>query len=423
MMFFGRLGIAEDWTRFRGPNGSGAGYSKPVPTTWGDAENITWKMDLPGKGSSCPIVIGDQVIVTCYSGYGLTKENPGSIADLKRHLLCFDRNSGKKIWDKTFTPTQTEDVYEGYINDHGYASSTPATDGKKLFVMFGKSGLYAFDLNGTELWNKNLGTNSDPNKWGNGASPVLYKDLVIINAGIEGHAIVALKQGNGDEVWRINDEKFTGCWSTPILVDVDGHSELVFSMPGKILGVNPDNGERLWSAKSPIDATVCSSPVQRNGVVFAMGGLGGVAIAIKCGGKGDVSETHKLWQQPLRSGIDTPVVVGDHLYWTARGAAFCASCETGELIYKQDLAPRAEAPPGQRQSPTGDYASPVTVGDAIYMVLRSGKTHVFKAGAKFERLGTNEFAGDVGPFNASPAVSDGQLFVRSDSMLYCISSK
>ena len=422
-MCLSSFSFAEDWTRFRGPNGSGAGESKPVPTKWGDAENIKWKVDLPGKGSSCPIVIGDQVIVTCYSGFGLDKGKPGEVENLRRHLICFDRNSGKPVWEKTLVPTNAEDPYKGYISDHGYASSTPVTDGKKLFVMFGKSGLYSFDLSGKELWNKNLGTKSDPNKWGSGASPILYKDMIIINAGIEGHAIVALKQGNGEEVWRINDEKFTGSWSTPIVVDIDGHPELVFSMPGKILGVNPDSGAQLWSAKSPIDSTVCSSPVQRNGVVFAMGGLGGVAIAIKCGGKGDVSETHTIWEQPLRSGIDTPIIVGDNMYWTARGAAFCANCETGEMIYKEDLAAQAAAAPGQRPSPTGDYASPITVGDSIFMVLRSGKTHVFKAGAKFERIGENEFAGDVGPFNATPAVSNGQLFVRSDSTLYCISSK
>lgn len=419
---FTHVAAADDWTRFRGPNGSGIAPASPAPlTTWSDTENLKWKIPLPGKGASSPIVVGDKVFIASYSGYGLDKENPGEPANLKRHLGCYDRVSGKQVWEKIVSSPGDEDEYKGFITEHGYASSTPVSDGKSVFAMFGKSGLYAYDLEGKELWNKPLGTNSDPDKWGNGASPVLYGDLVIVNAGIEGQAIVALNKATGEEVWKIADPKFTSCWSTPILVKANDREELVFSMPGQIVALNPATGERLWSGKSPIEKTVCGSLAERDGVVFAMGGIGGAAIAYRCGGSGDVSETHLVWQKPLRAGIDTPLVIGNQLYWLSIGSAFCANCETGEMVYKEQLGPAAApAAPGQRRSPTSDYASPVAAGDLIYMVQRNGKIHVIKAGEKFERLATNEFTGDAGPFNASPAISNGEIFIRSDSMLYCI---
>lgn len=416
-----QVAAADDWTRFRGPNGSGIAPASPAPlTTWSESENLKWKIPLPGKGASSPIVVGDKVFITSYSGYGLDKQNPGEPANLKRHLGCYDRISGKQVWEKIVSSPGDEDEYKGFITEHGYASSTPVSDGKSVFAMFGKSGLYAYDVDGKELWSKPLGTNSDPAKWGNGSSPMLYGDLVIVNAGIEGQAIVALNKATGEEVWKVADPKFTSCWSTPILVKVNDREELVFSMPGQIVALNPKTGERLWNAKSPIEQTVCASLAERDGVVFAMGGIGGNAIAYRCGGSGDVSETNLVWQKPLRAGIDTPLVIGNQMYWLSTGSAFCANCETGEMTYKEQLSPAASAAPGGRRSPTSDYASPVAAGDLIYMVQRTGKIHVIKAGEKFERLATNEFAGDAGPFNASPAISNGEIFIRSDNMLYCI---
>ncbi|MFO0263577.1 MAG: PQQ-binding-like beta-propeller repeat protein, partial [Planctomycetota bacterium] len=416
-----QVATADDWTRFRGPNGSGVAPSAEAPpANWSDSENLKWKVPLPGKGASSPIVVGNKVLVTSYSGYGLDKENPGEPASLKRHLSCYDRATGKQLWDQVVSSPGDEDEYKGFITEHGYASSTPVTDGERVYAMFGKSGLYCYDLAGKQVWQKQLGTNSDPSKWGNGASPVLFGDLVIINAGIEGQAIVALNKTSGEEVWKVADPKFTSCWSTPILVEINGRQEFVFSMPGQIVALHPATGAQLWNAKSPIEQTVCASLAECNGVVFAMRGLGGVAVAYRCGGEGDVTETHKVWQKPLRAGIDTPLVVGKQLYWLSVGSAFCANCESGEVVYKEQLSPAAANAPGQRRSPTSDSASPVAAGELVYMVQRSGKVHVLKAGEKFERLATNEFTGDAGPFNASPAISSGELFIRSDNALYCI---
>ena len=173
---------AEDWARFRGPNGAGVHATSTAPLEWSETENLKWSVDLPGLGSSCPIVVGDKVLLTSYTGYGVDKENPGDVSELKRHLLCFDKNSGKELWRSTVDSTNDEDPYQGFIQDHGYASGTPVSDGEHIFVFFGKTGMVAFDMDGKQKWVTPLGTNSDPAKWGGGASPVLYKDTVIVNA-------------------------------------------------------------------------------------------------------------------------------------------------------------------------------------------------------------------------------------------------
>ena len=159
-----------------------------VPVSWSAEQNLLWSAALPGPGSSGPIVWNDRVFVTCYSGYGVDRENPGEPGNLKRHLLCLNRQDGSRIWEQTMPNTSPEDPYEGFITDHGYSSSTPATDGEHVFAFFGKDGLYAFDWNGKQIWQAQVGTESDTARWGGGSSPLLYEDLVIVNAGNEGSA-------------------------------------------------------------------------------------------------------------------------------------------------------------------------------------------------------------------------------------------
>ena len=407
---------AENWARFRGPNGTGISESKSIPLEWNNETNLKWSADLPGKGSSSPVVFGDQVFVTSYTGYGLDRKNPGNPADLKRHLICFDRNTGKELWRTTVDSDHDEDPYKGFICDHGYASSTPATDGEHIFVLFGKTGLVAVDMDGNQTWKTNLGTESDPAKWGGGASCMLYDDKVIVNAGNVGHAIVALNKSDGSEAWKVSDDKFTSCWSTPSLVTVGDHQELVCSTPGKIIGLNPDDGSELWRADSPIDRTVCGSLAEADGTVFAMGGREGRAVAIKTGGSGDVTGTHTLWSGALRSGIGTPVIADGRLYWTSTGIAFCADCKTGKYVYKE----RIKQKKGGR--PAGDYASALKVGDNILLTTRGGSTFVVKATPDFQQVASNAFE-DEGLFNATPAISDDELFVRSDGKLYCVAAK
>ncbi len=207
-------GLAKaDWNRFRGPNGSGvAEDAKNLPTQFSDKESLQWKMELPGPGSSCPIVVGDKVIVSCWSGYGLTRQEPGDIKSLKLHLLCFDRQTGKQIWDSKVDPYFPEEPYQGMFAEHGYASHTPVSDGKNVYVFFGKAGLFAFDLNGKQLWHKEVGTGRDRRGWGSASSPVLYKDLVIVTASAESQSIVAFNKQTGEQVWKQEADGFAGTW-------------------------------------------------------------------------------------------------------------------------------------------------------------------------------------------------------------------
>ena len=413
--------FAEDWTRFRGDAGSGISKSS-APTKWDSNTNLKWKTKLPGPGSSCPIVYQDRVYLTCYTGYGVDPKNPGDPGNLKRHLISFDRSNGQEVWRTTIDSENDEDPYKGFITHHGYSSSTPVTDGKQIFVHFGKTGLFAFDMNGKQLWKQHVGAKSDPAKWGNGASAVLYKDMVILNAGNTGNAIVAFKKNDGKEVWRVENEKFTNSWSTPIIIKVGDHDEMIINMPGKILSYDPASGKEIWWAKSPIERTVCGSCVHHDGVVYAMGGREGRAIAVKTGGKGDVSETHKVWTSPLRSGINTPIVANGNLIWIATGRVFCADCKTGEYVYRDRLPTKQKGAPSR--GPSGDYASPISVGDKILLVTKDGTTHVIEANSdKLKIVNENAFEQDSGRFNATPAISDGQIFLRSDNNLYCIAKQ
>src|SRR5947209_7177429 len=154
---------AADWPNFRGPQGSGVSQETNLPTAWSDKENVVWKIDLPGPGSSSPVVRGDKVFVTCYTGYGVDKSNPGNQEDLRRHLICVDRKDGRLLWDKQVKAKLPEQSYTGpYITRHGYASSTPAIDGERIYVFFGKTGVLAFNFDGKELWHADVGDSVDP---------------------------------------------------------------------------------------------------------------------------------------------------------------------------------------------------------------------------------------------------------------------
>lgn len=184
----------SDWTRFRGPNGSGIAEDKePTPTNWSEKENLKWKVPLPGAGVSCPIVVGERVFVTCYSGYGINQDEPGDIAKLVRHLVCVDRGTGKILWQKELPSTVPEDPFSGMgVPQHGYASNTPTSDGKSVFVFFGKSGVLAFDLDGKQLWATSVGTGSDGRRWGSSSSPIVHENVLIVPAGAEGRALIGL---------------------------------------------------------------------------------------------------------------------------------------------------------------------------------------------------------------------------------------
>src|SRR5262249_48379099 len=218
--------FADDWRQFRCPGELGVSREKNLPTKWSDNDNVAWKLKLPGGGASSPITLGHRVFVTCYSGYGLDNKNPGEMDDLKRHLLCVDRKTGQILWEKQFDAVLPEHKYSGEGAYHGYAPSTPITDGERLYVFFGKSGVYCFDLDGKQLWHQSVGKGT--NGWGSGPSPILYKNTVIINASIESGMLYALDKTSGKEVWK--SKGIGGAWNTPLLVTLPTkETELVVS--------------------------------------------------------------------------------------------------------------------------------------------------------------------------------------------------
>ncbi len=399
----------SDWTGFRGPGANGIAEASNLPATWDASKNIVWKTTLPGLGSSSPTVLGQRIYLTCYSGYGESADEPGQLADLKRHLVCLDRRSGSVLWTKGFDARQPESKYVGRNNTrHGYASSTIATDGTLLYVFFGTSGVYAFDLNGNTLWQTDVGTGT--HGWGSGTSPLLYKNLVIVNASIESRSLIALDKKSGDIVWRT--EGIKSCWSSPNLVQVGDKQELVLNVPKKLTGFDPGTGKELWYCDGIPDSYVCPTVITHDGVVYTIGGRKNTAIAVRAGGRGNVNETHLLWTTKKGSNVSSPVLLDGHLYWSheSRGVMYCLNAKTGEVVYEDKLDPK----------PDLIYASITAADGKLYMPSQENGTYVVAAQPTFKQLAVNKFQDDTSRTNACITVSNNQLLMRTDQAIYCI---
>ncbi len=437
------LAMASDWPRFRGPNGSGVSPdSEPTATTWTDTENVKWSVDLPGPGSSCPNVVGDKVFVTCWSGYGLSRDEPGDQSQLKRHLMCFDRQTGETLWDRVVDPYLPEDEYGGMFAEHGYTSHTPVSDGAMVFAFFGKTGVVAFDMDGNEKWRQSVGTESDPRNWGTASSPILYKDLVIVPAAVENHALVAFNKKTGEEVWKQEAQGFEGTWGSPILAEAGGGKQnVVWAVPGELWAFDPDNKGKLAWYVTGMGGDACStSAVTADGIVYLVGGRDGRTVAVKADGSGDVTDTKIQWTENMQGGIGTPVLHDGKLYSISREVVTCIDATTGEVLFKKRLeAPVAEepadAPAAEGENPGGgrrggrggfmnqSYASPVIADGKLYFMTRAGLCYVFKLGDEFEQVAANKFGSDEADFSASPAISEGEIFIRSSKKLYCVAEK
>lgn len=430
--------VQADWMRFRGPNGSGVSdETQATPAEWSSQKNLKWKVALPGPGSSSPIIVGDKVFVTCWSGYGMSRnEPPGDQKDLRRHLICLDRKTGKVLWDRSVKPVLPEDVYTGMFAEHGFASHTPTSDGKHVYAYFGKSGAVAYDMEGNQLWQTIIGDELDPRRWGSSSSPILYKDLLIVTASAESEAMVALNKETGKEVWRQESTGFNATWGTPIVVPVNQErTDLVIGVPYEIWGLNPENGKLRWYCEAMDTDTYCSSVIAgKDGVVYGIEGRGGGSIAVKVDGSGDVTKSNVLWSGRDANRIETPILYDGRIYFFSRGIVNCIDAKTGERIFRgrleSDSGSTASEEPargggfGGRRGGGGfrgsDYSSPVAADGKIYFVSRSGETYVIKASDKLEQLAVNRLTSDEEDFSASPAIDGGDLFIRSDKHLYCV---
>lgn len=405
--------LAADWPQFRGPAGDGSTSETGLPVQWGE-KDVQWKTRLPGPGSSSPIVVGNVLYTTCYSGYGADLKDPGDMSGLTRHALCLNRADGKILWEHKVTHDMPDKPYTGqYITMHGYASSTPVSDGANVYFFFGPAGVHAWTLRGAPLWTTNVGHKA--HDWGNGASPVLYKDLLIVNAALEGDNLVALDKKTGKAVWTVKGG-FPASWNTPAIATVGDHDELIVNASGRLRAFDPATGRELWYCRAIRGAELCPSVTVRDGVVYVIGLPGqGAAMAVRAGGSGDVSATHILWEIKSGSNVSSPVFHEGHLYWANdnRGTFHCVKAATGEEVFVQPLST-------ERRNRV--FASPILAEGRFYFVSRDQGVFVVAAQPRFELLARNTL-GDSSVFNATPAVADGQFYLRSDTHLYCIGKR
>lgn len=409
---------ATDWPRFLGPTGAAIVTESKVPLKWSDTENLLWKADMPGPGASSPIVLGDKVFITCWTGYG-DKPGANDASKLTRHLICLNSADGKLVWDAKVPSAAAEDPWQGFITEHGYATHTPVTDGERVYVFFGKSGALAFDLQGKQLWQTSCGTSSGQRRWGSAASPIIHGNLLIVNANDESQTIFGLDKATGKIVWKAEGD-FGMAYGTPNILRRDGVDDLVIAVPQELWGMNPETGKLRWYAAHGLTGNVSPSLVPGGGdTVYVFGGFPSTrSTAIKLGGKGDLGSKAILWDSSSSSYVPTPILKDGHLYViNDQGFALCIDAKTGEDVYRE------RAIMGSRGGGKPFYASPVLIGDNLICVSRRNGAFVLAAKPQYEVIATNEFKQDDSHFNATPAISGDRLILRSNKAVYCVGTK
>ncbi len=401
----------SDWLRFRGPDGSGVVVDATgLPVRWSDDEGLAWKVALPGPGSSSPIVAGTRIFLTCYSGYGVERDGGGDQSALRRHVLCVDAKSGKIAWNTPIESKLPEAAYRGIgIPNHGYASSTPVADSERVYAFFGRTGVVALDHAGRILWRAAVADDPGTHGFGSAASPILVDDLLIVPASVECESLIAYDKKSGEEKWR--SPSYGSWWGTPLVVETGGRKELVVNVPDEIWGLNPRNGKLRWYAEAFQARALCASPVAAGGVIYAIGGRDNGSVAVRAGGRGDVTKSHVVWSGRSGSYVPSPVVLDGHIYWVDdRGIVHCVKADSGEAVYR----------PQRLDGARGVYASLFAADGKLYAVSRREGTWVLDAKPEFKVLAHNTFESDRSDFNASPAVAGGRLLLRSDRFLYAI---
>jgi outer membrane protein assembly factor BamB len=406
LLCFCSISHANDWPQFRGPSGNATATDSNPPTTWSDTENIAWKTELPGRGASSPVVFGNRIFLTAYTGFGVDSDEPGDKANLKLHVLCFERDSGKLLWNKSIKASTATQKFGQRVADHGYATATPATDGDVVYASFGVSGVVAYDMDGNLMWQAKIGDGTAG--FGSASSPVVFREMVYVNASIESNTLFAFDKQTGKEVWKA--VSIMKSWSSPCIAEVpDGPPELIMNQKNEIFAFDPITGEKLWWCAG-VEDYIVPVPVFHDGVVYCLGGRSNRAIAVKLGGRGDVTETHKLWESTIGANVTSPVYHNGHLYWASdKAIENCLRASDGEEVYQQRLPARSRI-----------YSSIVRGGDKLYVTTRDQGIVVLAAKPEYKELAVNVIESDETLFNASPAISGNQLLLRTDAFLYCI---
>ena len=411
------------WPQWRGPFFNGVARGD-APITWSDTKNVKWKTAIPGRGFSTPIIWGDKIFLTTATpttvqppttdqGERRGPSNTGPQAEHKFELLCLDRKSGKILWQRT---AKIAVPHEGYHRVYGsFASNSPVTDGRFVYVSFGSRGVYAYDFNGKLIWEKDLGVQMKMRlSFGEGTAPSLLNDRLIMVFDHEaGSFIVALDKRTGKELWRVTRDEGSS-WSTPLAIDVGGRKQIVVAATRRVRSYDAENGKLLWEAAG-LGANVIPVPVSTDGVVYVMSGYRDPRLmAIKLGKEGDLTGSDSIiWNQTRGLAYTaSPVLYENKLYViTDNGLLTAFNTTNGEPYYSQVRLPQ-----------TYNFkASPVAANGKLYLATENGDVVVVKMGEQFEVLATNTLTDQV--FIATPVIAGGEIFLRGQNTLFCISEK
>ena len=414
-------GVVEDWPGWRGPTQNGISPLKNFPLTWSDTENVAWKTPLPGKGLSSPVIFGHRVFLTAdvigapvegyvapkHRAFGRPFRNPDSVPANNKHalhVLCFDTDSGKQLWDRV--------VYDGMMYDEvhktsNYALATPATDGKFVYAGFGAEGFYKLDLTGNVVWKGDLGK-IDTVGLGYGSSPVLFEDKLIVLADQDDgdHSfIAALSTADGKVAWK-TPRNVPGTFTTPVLIDIDGKKQLVVDA-ATVLAYDPRDGKELWHSEGA-QGVVVHTPVWGLGMFIASVGYPGKQVlGIRLNPA--AGEERVAWKYTKgTSYVPSPLLYEDYLYLlTDAGLMTCMNPRTGEVLYE-----------GKRFPSPGKFTSSMVAFDGKILVTSDdGDTYVVKAGVDHEILGKNSLNA---PVQTSLALAGDSVYIRSEEALYRI---
>ena len=382
------------WPRWRGPSGQGLATGTGYPDTWSPTQGVLWKTPVPGTGNSSPIVWGDHIFVTSsYEG------------GRKLSLLAYRRSDGRLLWE---TPAPAGRTDSGAHYKNGHASSTPATDGRLVYVLFGARGLFAFDFTGKLAWQRDLGPMDAYH--GAAGSPLLYRDRIILYQDqFSGSFIASYDTKTGRELWRTRRDASVG-WGTPIAIRAGQRDEIIVNGQQHVTSYDPITGRELWRCGGTT-YEVIPTPVVGYGMVFCSSGRAGPTLAIKPGGSGDVSRSHLAWESPRGSPfVPSPILYGEQLYMINDMASIVTSLSatTGQSLWQGRLGV------AQRE---GFSASPVAVDGKIFFTNDDGETFVLRAGPKFELMHVNQLGESI---LASPALVDGRWYFRAQRNLYAV---
>jgi outer membrane protein assembly factor BamB len=397
------LAAPEDWPQFRGPTGQGHSSESGLPIQWSETQNIVWKVPLSG-GWSSPVIAAGRVWVTAVDA---TRNKGGEDSVVSLRLIGLDAATGREVVNSEVFKINSP----GAINlKNSRASPTPIVDGDRIYVHFGADGTAALTTSGKVLWSTRLRYDA---QHGNGGSPVLYRDLLIINCDGWGDDafVVALDTQTGKSRWRTSRRQpWSQAYSTPLVIRVGDEDQLVSVGAYRTVSYEPLTGKEIWRVSYGEGFSNVPRPVFGQGLVFIATGFQEPSLmAVRVDGRGDVTKTHVAWT--LTRGAPytpSPILVGDELYYLSdTGVLSCVDAKTGQMLWQQRLG--------------GNYsASPIFADGRIYALSEEGMTTIFAPGKTFQRIGVNRLDGTT---LASIAVSDGSLFIRTDTHLYRIAAR